>query len=156
MALIIRTSASAIAHSKAAGLALLFIAILGACAAVVLFPLAGATGSMKILGIIALCFPAFGIIISIISLVAAIRKARRPVLVIDKNVVINGEIVCRVEDLRKVQIYGHGRTSFATLVTDQWEHTITFPEGAIPTPSQCAKLLRRDYPEITVSWLGSI
>lgn len=156
MALIVRTSASAIAHSKAAGLALLFIAILAACGAVVLLPLAKATGSMKILVIIALCFPALGIIISIISLVSAIRKARRPVLMIDKNVVVNGNIACPVEDLREVQIYGHGRTSFATLVTDQWEHTITFPEGATPTPSQCAKLLRRDYPEITVRWLGSI
>ena len=156
MALIVRTSASAIAHSKAAGLALLFVAILAACAAIVLLPLAKATGGMKILVIIALCFPALGIIISIISLVTAIRKARRPVLVIDKNVVINGDVVCPIENLREVQIYGHGRTSFATLVTDQWERTITFPQGAIPPPSQCAKLLRRDYPEITVRWLGSI
>lgn len=156
MALIVRTSASAIAHSKAAGLALLFIAILTACGVVVLLPLAGASGSMRILVIIALCFPAIGIMISIISLVATIRKARRPVLLIDKDVVINGDSVCPVEDLREVHIYGHGRTSFATLVTDQWERTITFPQGAIPTPSQCAKLLRRDYPEITVRWLGSI
>lgn len=156
MAIIIRTSISAVLHSKAAVLAVLFVAILTASGVVVLLPLADATGSMKALVIIALCFPGIGILLSIVTLVSLIRKTRRPVLIINDDVIINGEIAFPVTELLEVHIYGHGRTSFATLVTHNRKDTITFPEGAIPTPSQFAALVRCHYPAVTVYWLGSI
>lgn len=168
----LRASVRHLLWSKPVRVCLVFLIFLIPVALVLWFPGRGGSGDgqLSLLYNIALVAPATGILVALLSLVAAVWRATRPVLRIDDRVHLpRTGVTFPLAELDRIELYVREGSHLALLPRHLGpevsvravpkavaSYTVRFPEEANWQPVELADELRRRVPGLTVHNHGTM